>query len=244
MITDPNTLNVIISYVPPLCLPPFFITYHLNFNKIFKYDAQLHNLFPEQLLLFQYFPNIILTGLHVTIKDYSCEHNLLIKSFINDYDITSITLCNFHNHNLVMSIFCSLINYKLKQLYLNNCFFKRAIIQSFPNLQHVKILHSNDGLAATFAQLSECSNLEHLIIDNSKIGSNNTFQHKKLRILEISNPYDKTFHAEIFQNCENLKQLKLIGCKNITNLHLLKKLYNVQRNNNIEVYKKMKNNKH
>ena len=72
-----DILNIILSYINPPLLAPFFIQNNINHAITFKYNPTIHNLvlINSHRTIFKFFPNIKLT--HLTVHDINIDINLI-----------------------------------------------------------------------------------------------------------------------------------------------------------------------
>lgn len=211
--------NIILKYIHPKSLIPFFITHSLNFNTKFIFDAQYYELnICTANMIFGMFPNIILNGIHIIQID-----NDLYKLYIPFKNLLYVKLCGISNEYPEDTIgYDDYENYddfeilqnmpNIITLIIENIIFDvENYIYECQKLHNLVIKNNiNDNIYLNLNNLYKCSSLKNIMCDINYGSVENIKNCNKLKKLElyVHLCYDPPFFKDL-ETCKKLKSLKL-----------------------------------
>lgn len=243
-----DIIRLIITYLDPLSLEPFFNLHKVDFRLSFKYDAYY---FPRLTVqeferIFRQFPNIKITGVAINIsklKKITRYHHIL-KFDLNG---SFINIHKLRNHRITHLSLRSKKALTLNLEPFDNCM--RHIDIMFCNLENIKGISFCTALksfrASNYANISEltccpelrtlelrgCNNLDVLyklnlrtLILNKCTILNLPTNCINLRTLDLTT----CVILKLPTNCINLQKLILYDCHNLTNVNELSGCINLR----------------
>lgn len=248
---DPNTTKLIITYLSPHQLLPYFLKSNLPLTTKFNYDLSphiidissqnipLHNhvsyiSLEEFDIIFNHLSNIRITAVTIIqFKEHTLEQMFKILRLTNKYKfIKSITL--FSNSNLFKKINVSILStcYSLQTFTATNYRLTSDDYINLPRLQKLKLTNCNCSyiLCAPFLKYTLLLNSQfynNLPSQNAKTVATNDFSnvkhHKNITHLHIYNPPHAAAIISLLPTPTRLQHISLTRCHNkYTNLQGMK----------------------